>query len=35
MLGQIISGVYFTIGDANGDGFIDVQEALNAFQMLG
>ena len=35
MLGQIISGVYFTMGDSNGDGFIDVQEAMAAFQLLG
>ena len=35
MLGQIISGVYFTMGDSNGDGFIDIQEALAAFQLLG
>ena len=34
MLGQTIDGFYFTMGDANDDGFIDFQEGVDAIQLL-
>ena len=34
MLGQTIEGFYFTMGDANDDGFIDFQEGVDAIQLL-
>ena len=34
MLGQTINGFYFTMADANDDGFIDFQEGVNAIQLI-
>ena len=34
MLGQTIDGFYFTMADANDDGFVDFQEGFDAIQLL-
>ena len=34
MLGQNIDGFYFTMADANDDGFVDFQEGFDAIQLL-
>ena len=34
MLGQTINGFYFTMADANDDGFIDFQEGVDAIQLI-
>jgi hypothetical protein len=34
MLGQTIGGFYFTMADANDDGFVDFQEGVDAIQLI-
>ena len=34
MLGQTIDGFYFTLADANDDGFVAFQEGVDAIQLI-